>query len=83
MGAALRALQGVPTAVSWLEQLAADYSSTAADRSSENLTTLWTRSSSSCSLSKVLTEFAKAGRVACQLDYFTSFLLNQQIDSHM
>lgn len=82
MRAALRALQGVPTAVSWLEQLAADFSSTAADRSSESLTTLWTRSSSSCSLSKVLTEFAKAGRVACQLDYFTNFFLNQQTDSH-
>lgn len=81
--AALRALQGVTTAVSWLEQLAADFSSTAADRSSEKFTTLWTRSSSSCSLSKVLTEFAKAGRVACQLDYFTSFFLNQQTDPHM
>ncbi|KAG0584341.1 hypothetical protein KC19_3G204200 [Ceratodon purpureus] len=80
--AALLALQGVPTAVSWLEQLAADFSSTAADRSSESFTTLWTRSSSSSSLSKVLTEFAKAGRVACQLDYFTSFFLNQRTDSY-
>lgn len=83
MRAALHALQGIPTAVSWLEQLAAEFSSTAADRSSESFKTLWTRSSSSCSLSKVLTEFAKAGRVACQLDYFTSFFLNQQTGPYM
>lgn len=81
--AALRALQGVPTAVSWLEQLAADFLSSAADRSSEKFSRLWTRSSSSRSLGKVLKEFAKAGRVACQLDHFTSFFCNLQTDSHV
>jgi gamma-tubulin complex component 6 len=81
--AALCALQGIPTAVCWLEHLAATFSSTAADRSSDKLQTLWLRSSSTLSLSKVLAEFAKTGRVVYQLDCFTSFFLDKRNDMYV
>lgn len=83
MRAALYALQGVPAAVSWLQQLAASFTSTAADRSSHNLHTLWVRSSSTVALGKVLTEFAKAGRVAYQLEAFASFFLDEKAGSYL
>ncbi|BFI39590.1 gamma-tubulin complex component 6 [Marchantia polymorpha subsp. ruderalis] len=76
----LYALQGLPSAVRKLERLARSYNATSADKSSQNLTTLWTRSVTATALGKVLSLVVRAGHLRRQLDAFVNFFLDGRHD---